>query len=64
MLDREGLTRGYGRAAINSVAWEHAQLRDLLKEAHECLQDYRRQTELSTSVDKLLFRLEATKPRE
>ena len=75
MLDREGLTRGYGRAAINSVAaliGEHAQLRELLKEAHECLRDYRGyimgQTELSTSVDKLLFRipnvLEATKPRK
>lgn len=72
MLDREGLTRGYGRAAINSVVWEHARLRELLKEAHECLQDYRGyimgQTELSTSVDRLLFRipnvLEATKPRK
>lgn len=50
------------------VAWEPAQLRELLKEAHECLRDYRGyimgQTELSTSVDKLLFRLEATKPRK
>lgn len=75
MLDREGLTRGYGRAAINSVEaliGEHARLRELLKEAHECLQDYRGyimgQTELSTSVDRLLFRipnvLEATKPRK
>ena len=72
LLDREGLTRGYGRAAINSVVWDHARLRDLLKEAHECLRDYRGyiigQTELSTSVDRLLFRipnvLEATKPRE
>ena len=71
LLDREGLTRGDGRAAINSVVWDHARLRDLLKEAHECLRDYRGyiigQTELSTSVDRLLFRipnvLEATKPR-